>query len=98
MLNIKKILLPVDFPNTSLHVIHQAAAIARHFRSEIVMLHVLTPQSHLAGVPESAPELARWDMLEEITDGPKKASTKLSGRNSKALRFSVCLSEAPQPR
>jgi nucleotide-binding universal stress UspA family protein len=67
MLNIKKILLPVDFPNTSLHVIHQAAAIARHFRSEIVMLHVLTPQSHLAGVPESAPELARWDMLEEIT-------------------------------
>ena len=40
MLNIRKILLPVDFPNTSLHVIHQAATLAHHFHSEIVMLHV----------------------------------------------------------
>jgi nucleotide-binding universal stress UspA family protein len=74
MLNIKKILLPVDFPNTSLHVIHQAATLARHFHSEIVMLYVVTPQSHLAGVPEGGPELARWDLLAEIT---KRAEKKL---------------------
>ncbi len=66
MLNIKKILLPVDYPNASLHVIHEAAAFARHFHSEIVMLHVLTAQRHLAGVPESGAELARWDLLAEI--------------------------------
>jgi nucleotide-binding universal stress UspA family protein len=41
MLNIRKILLPVDFPNPSLPVIHQAATLARHFHSEIVMLHVV---------------------------------------------------------
>ncbi len=58
MLNIKRILLPVDFPNTSLPVVHQAATLARHFRSEIVMLHVVTPESHAAGVPEDGPELA----------------------------------------
>ena len=66
MLNIKKILLPVDFPNTSLRVIHQAATLAHHFHSEIVMLHVVTAQSHAAGVPEGRSELAGWDMLAEI--------------------------------
>ena len=63
MLNIQKILLPVDFPNTSLRVVHQAATLAHHFQSEIVMLHVVTAQSHAAGVPEDGPELAGWDML-----------------------------------
>src|SRR5271166_5035980 len=66
MLNIKKILLPVDFPNTSLRVVHQAATLALHFHSEVVMLHVVTAQSHAAGVPEDGPELAHWDMLAEI--------------------------------
>jgi hypothetical protein len=67
MLNIKKILLPVDFPDTSLPVIHQAAVLAHHFHSEIVMLHVATAESHVAGVPEGGPDLACWDMLVEIT-------------------------------
>jgi nucleotide-binding universal stress UspA family protein len=66
MPNIKKILLPVDFPNPSLQVIHQAAALAHHFHSEIVMLHVMTALSHAAGVPGGGPELAHWDVLAEI--------------------------------
>ena len=66
MLNIKKILLPVDFPLASLGVIHQAATLARHFHSEIVILHVVTAQSHAAGVPEDSHELARWDLLAAI--------------------------------
>jgi len=71
MLNIKKIFLPVDFPNTSLRVIHQAATLAHHFRSEIVMLHVMTAQSHAAGVPQGS-ELANWDMLAEIVRRAQK--------------------------
>ncbi|MBF0505716.1 MAG: universal stress protein [Nitrospirae bacterium] len=66
MLNIKKILLPVDFPNPSLRVVHQAAALAHHFHSEIVMLHVVTALSQTAGVPGDGPGLAGWDMLAEI--------------------------------
>jgi len=66
MLNIKKILLPVDFPVASLGVLHQAATLARHFNSEIVMLHVMTAQSHAAGVPEDSRELAEWDLLAAI--------------------------------
>lgn len=72
MLNIKKILLPVDFPNTSLPVVHQAATLARHFHSEIVMLHAVTAESHAAGVPEDGSELAGWDMLAEITREAEK--------------------------
>lgn len=65
-MNIKKILLPVDFPNTSLRVIHQAATLARHFHSEILMLHVMTALSQKAGVPLYGPEIAGWDMRAEI--------------------------------
>src|ERR1039458_10015891 len=66
MLNIKKILLPIDSQKTWLPVVHQAATLAHHFHSEIVMLHVVTAQSHAAGVPEDGPELAGWDMLAEM--------------------------------
>lgn len=72
MLNIKKILLPVDLPNPSLRVVHQAATLAHHFRSEIVMLHVVTALSYTAGVPLDGPDLAGWDMLAEITRGAEK--------------------------
>jgi nucleotide-binding universal stress UspA family protein len=66
MLNIKRILLPVDFPDASLPVIEQAATLARHFGAEIVMLHVVTAQSRAAGVPDNGPGRSRWDLLAEI--------------------------------
>jgi len=72
MLNIKRILLPVDFPNASLRVVHQAAILAHHFHSEIVMLHVVTARSHAAGVPEDDAEIGGWDMLAEITREAEK--------------------------
>ena len=72
MLNIKKILLPVDFPNASLRVVHQAATLAHHFHSEIVMLHVVTAQSHAAGVPEDGPKFAGWDLLAAILKEAEK--------------------------
>ncbi|HXW68986.1 MAG TPA: universal stress protein [Dissulfurispiraceae bacterium] len=72
MLNIRKILLPVDFPNPSLRVIHQAATLAHHFHSEIVMLHVVTAPGHAAYFPDHGPESAGWDMLAEITKEAEK--------------------------
>jgi nucleotide-binding universal stress UspA family protein len=78
VLNIKKILLPVDFPNTSLEVVHQAAAFARRFHAEIVMLHVVTAQSHAAGVPDDGPEFAAWDVLAEITERAQNLDKSLA--------------------
>jgi nucleotide-binding universal stress UspA family protein len=40
--------------------------LAHHFHSEIAMLHVVTAQSHAAGVPEDGLELAGWDLLAEV--------------------------------
>ncbi len=72
MLTINKIILPVDFPSTSLRVIHQAAMLAHHFHSEIVMLPVVAPAGHAAGVPEDGPSFVGWDMLAEINREAQK--------------------------
>lgn len=66
MLNIRKILLPVDFPLSTLTVLHQAATLAQHFHSEILLLHVVTPRSHAAGVPDDSRGMAAWDLRAAI--------------------------------
>ena len=62
MLQVRKILLPVQFHETSLRVIGVADSIARHFHSEIVLLHVIAPESYSpydrpAGRPMTSEEL-----------------------------------------
>jgi nucleotide-binding universal stress UspA family protein len=69
---IKKILLPVDFPPTSVSIIQQAVTLAEHFHAEIVMLHVATLESQAAGVPASEHDLARWNLLAEILHSPEQ--------------------------
>ena len=71
MLNIKRILLPVDLPIATLDVINQAAILAHHFKSEIITLHVVTAQSYDAGVPKDKRAWASWDLLAEIMRGAK---------------------------
>lgn len=98
MLSIKKILLPVDFPNTSLPVIHQAATLAHHFHSEIVVLHVVTAESHAAGVPLDGPAFARWDMLAEITrEAEKKLDRSLQPELEHLAIRCVLLKGDPAP-
>jgi nucleotide-binding universal stress UspA family protein len=67
-----KILLPVDFPNISLGVVHQAAFLARHFHSEIILLHVVTPLSYPAGMLEGGHELTARDLHAEIVKRAQK--------------------------
>ena len=68
-----KILLPVDFPNSELRVVRQAAFLARHFHSQIILLHVVTPQSYPVGILELGYELT-GNSHAEIT---KRAQTEL---------------------
>jgi nucleotide-binding universal stress UspA family protein len=77
MLNIQKILLPVDFPNVSLRVAHQAATLAHHFHSEIVILHVITPRD--------GPELAGRDMHAEIVRAAEKNQDRSLGPELEGL-------------
>jgi nucleotide-binding universal stress UspA family protein len=57
-----RILLPVTLPNAALRVVQQTAFLARHFRSEVILLHVVTPLSYPTGVLESGHELTARDL------------------------------------
>jgi nucleotide-binding universal stress UspA family protein len=73
MLKIGRILLPIDFLDSSKHVVHQAAALARHFHSEIVMLHVVTPLTYSAGMIEGNFVPANLDdLLKELIHQAQK--------------------------
>jgi nucleotide-binding universal stress UspA family protein len=69
---IKKILLLIDFPTTSVSVIQQAVTLAERFQAEIVMLHVATPERHLAGVATDDRDLANWNLPAEILEGAEQ--------------------------
>ena len=72
MLEIKKILLPVDFPVSTLAVLHQAATLAHHFKSELVLLHVVKPLSQAEGGHDHFPGTSEWDLLAAILQQARK--------------------------
>ena len=63
MEKISKILLPVDLQDAPKRVVHQIAVLARHFNSEIIMLHVVTPLTYSAGMLEGSYVPANVDDL-----------------------------------
>jgi len=67
-----KILLPVDFQNVSLRVVQQAVFLARHFHSEILLLHVVTPLSYPVGMLESGHEITARDLHAHIVERAQK--------------------------
>ena len=46
MLRIRKILVPIDFHETSLAIVQLAARMARRFGSEVLLAHVVTPRDY----------------------------------------------------
>ena len=60
-----KILLPVDVPDAKLKAVRQATFLARHFHSEIILLHVVAPMSYPVGILEIGYELT-GDLHAEI--------------------------------
>jgi nucleotide-binding universal stress UspA family protein len=72
MLTVRKILVPIVFTDTSRNVAHQAAWLARPFRTEIILLHVVTPLSYRAGMLESGHEITARDLHAHIVDRAQK--------------------------
>ena len=66
MLSIQRILVPVVLADTSRHVVHQAAWLARRLRAEIILLHVVTPLSYPAGLLEGGHEITARDLHAHI--------------------------------
>jgi len=67
-----KILLPVALPHTAPRLVHQAALLARHFHSEIILLHVVTPLSYPAGILESGHEITAQNLHAKIVEQAQK--------------------------
>ena len=51
ILNLKKILVPIDFSDMSKRAFQYALRFAEQFRCEIVLLHVVEPVGAIAGTP-----------------------------------------------
>ena len=66
MLSIQRILVPVVLTDTSRHVMHQAAWLARRFHAEMILLHVVPPLSYPTGALESGDEITARDLHARI--------------------------------
>lgn len=86
MLNIKKILLPLDLEQTNLPaaVVHEAAALTRHFHSEVLVLHVVEPLTFLAG-SETTQELLEQAVAKEQESLSKSLGPVLDGKPYKRI-------------
>ncbi len=71
-LNVRKILVPIAFPDISTHVVRQAAWLARRFHAEIILLHVVTPLSYPAGMLESGHQITARDLHAHIVQRAQK--------------------------
>jgi universal stress protein A len=61
ILNPKKILVPIDFSTMSKHAFQYALRFAEQFRCEIILLHVVEPESVIAGTPIAVDVFAQLD-------------------------------------
>ena len=86
MLNIKKILLPLDLDQTAFPValVHEAAALVRHFNSEMFILHVVKPLTYLAD-SDAARELLEQAVAREQENLSKYLGTALNGNSFKRI-------------
>jgi nucleotide-binding universal stress UspA family protein len=72
MLSVRKILVPIVFTDTFRSVAHQAAWLARRFRAEMILLHVVPPLSYPAGMLESGHEITARDLQAHIVQRAQK--------------------------
>jgi nucleotide-binding universal stress UspA family protein len=66
MLEVHKILVPIEFHEATLHVIGAADCIARRFHSGIVLLHVIAPESYSKRDWRNGHPLAPDNLISEL--------------------------------
>jgi nucleotide-binding universal stress UspA family protein len=95
MISLSKILLPVDFSDRSVGATRYAIPLARHFNSELTLLHVITPQRDY-GSSRGAVTLA--DSLEQFRAESKEKLDAFMRPELKDLRVDrVLLQGDPAP-
>ena len=72
ILNLKKILVPIDFSDMSKHAFQYALRFAEQFRCKIVLLHVVEPETFIAGTPLAG------DVFAQLEDDMAAAKAELA--------------------
>ena len=78
VIQLKKILVPVDFSDPSSQAVRYAVRLAQHFGSEITLLHIVRKMS-VAPFPEVPPYL---DDIEEDFENAEKALQTLAAQQT----------------
>jgi universal stress protein A len=72
ILSLKKILVPIDFSDMSKHAFQYALRFAQQFRCKIVLLHVVEPETVIAGTSLAV------DVFAQLEDDMTAAKTELA--------------------
>ena len=96
ILHLNKILVPIDFSDTSKKALHYALRFAEQFGSEIVLLHVVEPTTPMVGAPlgvEVFPQLPD----DSISANKELAALAARSRNngSNSIRSTIRVGHAP---
>ncbi len=85
MLKIRKILLPVEFHETSLRILAVAGCIARRFKSEIVLVHVIAPESYSSRDWKDGKPMSGAELLPDLLDFAEKQLGEPARRDLEGL-------------
>jgi nucleotide-binding universal stress UspA family protein len=86
MLPIRKILLPIDFHEGSLGIVHLAAGLAQRFGSEVILAHVVTRQDYSPHDMKQGRPLHSEELLGEIVEYAEKDLHESVGSELQGLR------------
>ena len=95
ILNLKKILVPIDFSGMSKHAFQYALRFAEQFGCEIVLLHVVEPETVIAGTPLAVDIFAQPE--EDTADAEAELASLTASSRSRRISFrsAVRIGHAP---
>jgi len=95
VLNLKKILVPIDFSPTSKQTVQYAVRFAEQFGCKIVLLHVIEPVTAIAGAPLAVDIFAQPEEDTIAAEAELACLAKSSGDHSNAFTSAVRIGHAP---
>jgi len=95
ILNPKKILVPIDFSTMSKQAFQYALRFAEQFRCEIILLHVVEPETVIAGTPLAVDVFAQLDDDTTAAEADLAALAASSRNRPKSVTSAVRNGHAP---
>jgi nucleotide-binding universal stress UspA family protein len=95
ILNLKKILVPIDFSAMSKNALKYAVRFAEQFRCEIVLLHVVEPVTAIAGAPLAVDIFAQPEEDTSAAEAELACLAAASGNRPNSFTSAVRIGHAP---